>query len=143
MTSDHSPVFATFEVGVTSQFVSKNGQSGWVHEYHLHFGYRMQCFVYAERKSWFFKTPLKNALSLSPAESAIIFPSSFLDSKYTDSQGEIEFLHCYATLKTKSQTKFYIEFHSSCLESMGLLIFIFSAKVFCMFGLVLLLLALI
>ncbi|NWR09641.1 SHIP1 phosphatase, partial [Paradoxornis webbianus] len=63
MTSDHSPVFATFEVGVTSQFVSKN------------------------------------------------------DSKYTDSQGQIEFLHCYATLKTKSQTKFYIEFHSSCLES--------------------------
>ncbi|NXA82995.1 SHIP1 phosphatase, partial [Thryothorus ludovicianus] len=63
MTSDHSPVFATFEVGVTSQFVSKN------------------------------------------------------DSKYTDSQGEIEFLHCFATLKTKSQTKFYIEFHSSCLES--------------------------
>ncbi|NXT82126.1 SHIP1 phosphatase, partial [Zapornia atra] len=62
-TSDHSPVFATFEVGVTSQFVSKN------------------------------------------------------DSKYTDSQGEIEFLHCYATLKTKSQTKFYIEFHSTCLES--------------------------
>uniref|UniRef100_A0A669QMY2 phosphatidylinositol-3,4,5-trisphosphate 5-phosphatase n=1 Tax=Phasianus colchicus TaxID=9054 RepID=A0A669QMY2_PHACC len=54
-TSDHSPVFATFEVGVTSQFVSKNG--------------------------------------------------------------EIEFLHCFATLKTKSQTKFYIEFHSSCLES--------------------------
>ncbi|XP_064522781.1 phosphatidylinositol 3,4,5-trisphosphate 5-phosphatase 1 isoform X3 [Pseudopipra pipra] len=39
------------------------------------------------------------------------------DSKYTDSQGEIEFLHCCATLKTKSQTKFYIEFHSSCLES--------------------------
>uniref|UniRef100_A0A7M4EPC4 phosphatidylinositol-3,4,5-trisphosphate 5-phosphatase n=1 Tax=Crocodylus porosus TaxID=8502 RepID=A0A7M4EPC4_CROPO len=62
MTSDHSPVFATFEVGVTSQFVSKNGG-------------------------------------------------------YDYSQGEIEFLHCSATLKTKSQTKFYIEFHSSCLES--------------------------
>ncbi|XP_031460835.1 phosphatidylinositol 3,4,5-trisphosphate 5-phosphatase 1 isoform X2 [Phasianus colchicus] len=62
-TSDHSPVFATFEVGVTSQFVSKN------------------------------------------------------DSKYMNTQGEIEFLHCFATLKTKSQTKFYIEFHSSCLES--------------------------
>ncbi|XP_065604262.1 phosphatidylinositol 3,4,5-trisphosphate 5-phosphatase 1 isoform X2 [Cyrtonyx montezumae] len=62
-TSDHSPVFATFEVGVTSQFVSKN------------------------------------------------------DSKYMNTQGEIEFLHCSATLKTKSQTKFYIEFHSSCLES--------------------------
>ncbi|XP_062988465.1 phosphatidylinositol 3,4,5-trisphosphate 5-phosphatase 1 [Elgaria multicarinata webbii] len=63
MTSDHSPVFATFEVAVTSQFVSKN------------------------------------------------------DDKYTDSLGQIEFLHCSATLKTKSQTKFYIEFHSSCLES--------------------------
>uniref|UniRef100_A0A8D2LE76 phosphatidylinositol-3,4,5-trisphosphate 5-phosphatase n=1 Tax=Varanus komodoensis TaxID=61221 RepID=A0A8D2LE76_VARKO len=63
MTSDHSPVFATFEVAVTSQFVSKN------------------------------------------------------DDKYTDSQGQIEFLHCSAILKTKSQTKFYIEFYSSCLES--------------------------
>ncbi|XP_061492450.1 phosphatidylinositol 3,4,5-trisphosphate 5-phosphatase 1 isoform X2 [Rhineura floridana] len=63
MTSDHSPVFATFEVAVTSQFVSKN------------------------------------------------------DDKYTDSLGQIEFLRCSATLKTKSQTKFYIEFHSSCLES--------------------------
>uniref|UniRef100_A0A670ZTE5 phosphatidylinositol-3,4,5-trisphosphate 5-phosphatase n=1 Tax=Pseudonaja textilis TaxID=8673 RepID=A0A670ZTE5_PSETE len=58
MTSDHSPVFATFEVAVTSQFVSKNG-----------------------------------------------------------SLGQIEFLHCSAVLKTKSQTKFYIEFYSSCLES--------------------------
>lgn len=142
MTSDHSPVFATFEVGVTSQFVSKNGQSGWVHVCHLHLGYRIHCFVYAERKSQFFKSPLKNALSLSPTESDIIFSSSFLDSKYTDSQGEIEFLHCYATLKTKSQTKFYIEFHSSCLESTGLPIFV-SVKVFCMFGLVLLLLSLI
>ncbi|CAO2625332.1 Phosphatidylinositol 3,4,5-trisphosphate 5-phosphatase 1, partial [Lemmus lemmus] len=63
MTSDHSPVFATFETGVTSQFVSKNG------------------------------------------------PGT------VDSQGQIEFLACYATLKTKSQTKFYLEFHSSCLES--------------------------
>lgn len=34
-----------------------------------------------------------------------------------DSQGQIEFLRCFATLKTKSQTKFYLEFHSSCLES--------------------------
>uniref|UniRef100_A0A8C5SAU5 phosphatidylinositol-3,4,5-trisphosphate 5-phosphatase n=1 Tax=Laticauda laticaudata TaxID=8630 RepID=A0A8C5SAU5_LATLA len=63
MTSDHSPVFATFEVAVTSQFVSKN------------------------------------------------------DDKYTGSLGQIEFLHCSAVLKTKSQTKFYIEFYSSCLES--------------------------
>ncbi|EDL75647.1 inositol polyphosphate-5-phosphatase D, isoform CRA_a [Rattus norvegicus] len=63
MTSDHSPVFATFEAGVTSQFVSKNGPGA------------------------------------------------------VDSQGQIEFLACYATLKTKSQTKFYLELHSSCLES--------------------------
>lgn len=39
------------------------------------------------------------------------------DTKYTDSLGQIEFLHCSAVLKTKSQTKFYIEFYSSCLES--------------------------
>ncbi|KAM8952328.1 phosphatidylinositol 3,4,5-trisphosphate 5-phosphatase 1 [Pelodytes ibericus] len=63
-TSDHSPVFATFQVGVTSQFVSKN----------------------------------------SPGDS--------------DSQGHIELMNCKATLHTKSHTKFYIEFHSSCLENM-------------------------
>ncbi|XP_077147164.1 phosphatidylinositol 3,4,5-trisphosphate 5-phosphatase 1 isoform X1 [Ranitomeya variabilis] len=63
-TSDHSPVFATFQVGVTSQFVSKN----------------------------------------NPGES--------------DVQGYIELLNCKATLYTKSHTKFYIEFHSYCLENM-------------------------
>ncbi|XP_053565904.1 phosphatidylinositol 3,4,5-trisphosphate 5-phosphatase 1 [Bombina bombina] len=63
-TSDHSPVFATFQVGVTSQFVSKNNLSDG------------------------------------------------------DSQGDIELLNCKATLRTKSHTKFYIEFHSSCLENM-------------------------
>ncbi|XP_018612900.1 phosphatidylinositol 3,4,5-trisphosphate 5-phosphatase 1 isoform X3 [Scleropages formosus] len=62
MTSDHSPVFATFEVGVTSQFVSKND------------------------------------------------PSSV-------SQGGIKFMNCMAILNTKSKTKFFIECHSSCLES--------------------------
>lgn len=41
-----------------------------------------------------------------------------------DSQGQIEFLRCYATLKTKSQTKFYLEFHSSCLESTQSLTFL-------------------
>ncbi|KAG8445419.1 hypothetical protein GDO86_010266 [Hymenochirus boettgeri] len=66
-TSDHSPVFATFQVGVTSQFVSKNN------------------------------------------------PGSSGD---TDAQGHIELLNCKATLHTKSHTKFYIEFHSSCLENM-------------------------
>ncbi|XP_031431379.1 phosphatidylinositol 3,4,5-trisphosphate 5-phosphatase 1 isoform X2 [Clupea harengus] len=60
MTSDHSPVFATFDVGVASQFISKND-------------------------------PTK------------------------DSQGVIKFMNCVATLMTKSKTKFFIEFHSSCL----------------------------
>ncbi|XP_059805287.1 phosphatidylinositol 3,4,5-trisphosphate 5-phosphatase 1 isoform X3 [Hypanus sabinus] len=62
VTSDHSPVFATFEVGVSTQFVSKT------------------------------------------------------DPNNADSAGTINFLHCEATLKTKSKTKFFIEFHSSCLE---------------------------
>ncbi|XP_030647188.1 phosphatidylinositol 3,4,5-trisphosphate 5-phosphatase 1 [Chanos chanos] len=61
MTSDHSPVFATFDVGVTSQFVSKNDPTG-------------------------------------------------------ESQGVIKFMNCVATLMTKAKTKFFIEYHSSCLE---------------------------
>ncbi|XP_066521279.1 phosphatidylinositol 3,4,5-trisphosphate 5-phosphatase 1 isoform X2 [Hoplias malabaricus] len=61
MTSDHSPVFATFDVGVTSQFVSKNDLT-------------------------------------------------------KDSKGAIKFMNCVATLMTKSKTKFFIEYHSRCLE---------------------------
>ncbi|KAM6921746.1 phosphatidylinositol 3,4,5-trisphosphate 5-phosphatase 1 [Xenentodon cancila] len=61
MTSDHSPVFASFEVGVASQFVSKQD------------------------------------------------PNSA-------SQGGIQIMNCLAILSTKSKTKFFIEFHSSCLE---------------------------
>lgn len=61
MTSDHSPVFATFDVGVTSQFVSKNDLSN-------------------------------------------------------DARGAIKILNCVAVLCTKSKTKFFIEYHSSCLE---------------------------
>ena len=33
------------------------------------------------------------------------------------SEGGIKFMNCVATLCTKSKTKFFIEFHSSCLES--------------------------
>ncbi|XP_061680806.1 phosphatidylinositol 3,4,5-trisphosphate 5-phosphatase 1 [Syngnathoides biaculeatus] len=61
MTSDHSPVFASFEVGVASQFVSKGDPDS---------------------------TP----------------------------QGGIQIMNCMATLLTKSKTKFFIEYHSSCLE---------------------------
>lgn len=34
-----------------------------------------------------------------------------------ESQGAIKFMNCVATLMTKSKTKFFIEYHSSCLES--------------------------
>uniref|UniRef100_A0A673CSS7 phosphatidylinositol-3,4,5-trisphosphate 5-phosphatase n=1 Tax=Sphaeramia orbicularis TaxID=375764 RepID=A0A673CSS7_9TELE len=61
MTSDHSPVFASFEVGVASQFVSKQDPDS------------------------------------AP-------------------QGGIQIMNCLATLLTKSKTKFFIEYHSSCLE---------------------------
>lgn len=61
MTSDHSPVFASYEVGVASQFVSKQD------------------------------------------------PDSVV-------QGGIQIMNCMATLLTKSQTRFFIEYHSSCLE---------------------------
>ncbi|XP_040896967.1 phosphatidylinositol 3,4,5-trisphosphate 5-phosphatase 1 [Toxotes jaculatrix] len=61
MTSDHSPVFASFEVGVASQFVSKQDPNS------------------------------------AP-------------------QGGIQIMNCRATLRTKSKTKFFIEYHSSCLE---------------------------
>ncbi|XP_041038205.1 phosphatidylinositol 3,4,5-trisphosphate 5-phosphatase 1 isoform X1 [Carcharodon carcharias] len=63
VTSDHSPVFATFEVGVSTQFVSKT------------------------------------------------------DPNNAASPGTINFIKCEAKLKTKSKTKFFIEFHSSCLEN--------------------------
>ncbi|XP_060886531.1 phosphatidylinositol 3,4,5-trisphosphate 5-phosphatase 1 isoform X1 [Labrus mixtus] len=61
MTSDHSPVFASFQVGVASQFVSKQ--------------------------------------DLNSA-----------------TQGGIQIMNSVATLLTKSKTKFFIEYHSSCLE---------------------------
>uniref|UniRef100_A0A8C9Y0W4 phosphatidylinositol-3,4,5-trisphosphate 5-phosphatase n=1 Tax=Sander lucioperca TaxID=283035 RepID=A0A8C9Y0W4_SANLU len=61
MTSDHSPLFASFEVGVASQFVSNAPQGG------------------------------------------------------------IQIMNCVATLLTKSKTKFFIEYHSSCLEKHGAL----------------------
>ncbi|KAK7889047.1 hypothetical protein WMY93_024607 [Mugilogobius chulae] len=61
VTSDHSPVFASYEVGVVSQFVSKQDPDSSV-------------------------------------------------------QGKIQIMNCVATLLTKSQTRFFIEYHSSCLE---------------------------
>uniref|UniRef100_A0A4W6EHL0 phosphatidylinositol-3,4,5-trisphosphate 5-phosphatase n=1 Tax=Lates calcarifer TaxID=8187 RepID=A0A4W6EHL0_LATCA len=62
-TSDHSPVFATFEVGVTSQFSSKTDQNP------------------SMERAW------------------------------------IELEGMEAIVKTASKAKFFIEFHSSCLEA--------------------------
>ncbi|XP_030002215.1 inositol polyphosphate phosphatase-like 1b [Sphaeramia orbicularis] len=61
-TSDHSPVFATFQVGVTSQFISKTDLNSSI------------------EKAW------------------------------------IELEGIEAIVKTASKAKFFIEFHSSCLE---------------------------
>ncbi|XP_072361899.1 phosphatidylinositol 3,4,5-trisphosphate 5-phosphatase 2A-like [Scyliorhinus torazame] len=62
MTSDHSPIFSTFEIGVTSQFVSKKGPCN------------------------------------------------------RSGQACIEFEIIEAIVKTTCKTKFFIEFHSGCLE---------------------------
>lgn len=35
----------------------------------------------------------------------------------TECKGAIKFMNCVATLKTKAKTKFFMEYHSSCLES--------------------------
>lgn len=84
-TSDHSPVFASFEVGVASQFVSKQG-------------------VIAER------TVLLVVLRCNAVSRLLSDPNS-------EPEGGIQIVNCVATLMTKSKTKFFIEFHSSCLES--------------------------
>lgn len=43
VTSDHSPVFGTFEVGVTSQFISKKGDS---------YGYTVACICVGTGVAW-------------------------------------------------------------------------------------------
>lgn len=88
LTSDHSPVFASFEVGVASQFVSKQGTitgtTFWL----------MEC-----KLLWF-----------------IMFYRLPSDPN-SEPEGGIQIMNCVATLLTKSKTKFFIEFYSSCLES--------------------------
>lgn len=41
----------------------------------------------------------------------------FLLDPTKESRGAIKFMNCVATLRTKSKTRFFIEYHSSCLES--------------------------
>ena len=73
---------------------------------------RRELGVAGEEGGWVEALRLRTHCGTEPLLSLIPGPGT------TDSQGQIEFLGCYATLKTKSQTKFYLEFHSSCLESM-------------------------
>lgn len=95
MTSDHSPVFASFEVGVASQFVSKQGM-----------------FITATAQfSWAYVSCCKTVVWRKHCSFNFSDPSSA-------PQGGIQIMNCVATLLTKSKTKFFIEYHSSCLESM-------------------------
>lgn len=115
MTSDHSPVFASFEVGVASQYVSKQGTSTpYVSVYYpgLHgVQYRHVVHVYI-----LFSDP-----EIAP-------------------QGGIQIMNCVAMLLTKSKTKFFIEYHSSFLESKSgpfcllntSLLFRLEVKLFCL-----------
>ncbi|KAG8003514.1 Phosphatidylinositol 3 [Nibea albiflora] len=86
MTSDHSPVFASFEVGVASQFVSKQG----LITDHITTHYYIQ------------------------NQSLLMYVLIFRSEQCTS--GWYTMMNCVATLKTKSKTKFFIEYHSSCLE---------------------------
>lgn len=90
VSSDHSPVFGTFEVGVTSQFVSKKGEmwTDWCHDDVC------VCVVW-----------ISNACVCVSAG----LPKS-------SEQAYIEFENIEAIVKTASRTKFFIEFYSTCLE---------------------------
>ncbi|NWX28222.1 SHP2A phosphatase, partial [Notiomystis cincta] len=90
VTSDHSPVFATFEVGVTSQFVPKEGK-----------GCGLSCpgWVWGEPQHTLTCQDLPAAPGSSPEALACI-----------------EWESIEVILKTTSRSKCYIEFHSYCLE---------------------------
>ncbi|NXV00831.1 SHP2A phosphatase, partial [Cettia cetti] len=92
VTSDHSPVFATFEVGVTSQFVPKEGKAGFCHPLGQVWG-----------EPW--PTLTCQDLSAAPGSSP-------------EALACIEWESIEVMLKTTSRSKCYIEFHSYCLEEM-------------------------
>lgn len=84
-------MFATFEVGVTSQFVSKKG---WLKH---------------SQRCW---QPLPSPLSDAP-DPCDSCPAGLPKSS---EQAYIEFESIEAIVKTASRTKFFIEFYSTCLE---------------------------
>lgn len=92
-TSDHSPVFATFQVGVTSQLISKTGAVIFVPLWtQTHKCSRIPWLC--DRRYPAFQTD----------------PNSSIERAWIELEG-VE-----AIVKTASKAKFFIEFHSSCLE---------------------------
>lgn len=88
-------MFGTFEVGVTSQFVSKKGTK-------------------RQRSSFLFRSvPFVCCLigSRSPCD-----PPPPAGLPKSSEQAYIEFESIEAIVKTASRTKFFIEFYSTCLE---------------------------
>lgn len=100
MTSDHSPVFATFEVGVTSQFVSKKGKTLALF-LNLNSSFRTSLIP--------FRTSLRKLLTFYIISFSAGLPKCL-------EQAYIEFESIEAIVKTASRTKFFIEFYSTCLE---------------------------
>lgn len=91
-TSDHSPVFATFDVGVVSPFRAKTGAVSTI--------------------------PVTLVESLYYTHSRAVFlPGTDVSRSVERAWIELEGIE--AIVKTASKAKFFIEFHSSCLEGRG------------------------
>lgn len=88
-TSDHSPVFATFEVGVVPPLAAKTGPVGTIR--------------------------LKLIESLSYANGPVVYLCG-TDVNRSIERAWIELEGIEAIVKTASKAKFFIEFHSCCLE---------------------------
>lgn len=87
-------MFATFEVGVTSQFVSKKGTK--------------------RQHSSFLSQSVPFVCCLIGSRSPCDPPPAGLPK--SSEQAYIEFESIEAIVKTASRTKFFIEFYSTCLE---------------------------
>lgn len=89
-TSDHSPVFATFDVGVVSPFRARTGAVRPI-------GVKWVESLYDSRAVYLTGTDVNRSVE----------------------RAWIELEGIEAIVKTASKAKFFIEFHSSCLEGRG------------------------
>lgn len=87
-TSDHSPVFATFDVGVVSPFRAKTGAVRPIPKW-------VESLYYTNSR-------------------AAYLPGTDVNRSVERAWIELEGIE--AIVKTASKAKFFIEFHSSCLE---------------------------